>query len=89
VAPSTEKSIKPATGDRPKTSPDLFEKGELTKVNSSLPIWEASNILTQQRQLPWTTDPDGKLSYSRDVNDGQGAICFWVADNTEEEQPSA
>ncbi|KPQ31234.1 MAG: helix-turn-helix protein [Phormidesmis priestleyi Ana] len=89
MAPSTEKSIKPATGDRPKTSPDLFEKGELTKVNSSLPIWEASNILTQQRQLPWTTDPDGKLSYSRDVNDGQGAICFWVADNTEEEQPSA
>lgn len=89
MAPSTKNSTKAAKGDRPKTSPDLFEKGELTKVNSSLPIWEASNILTQQRQLPWTTDPDGKLSYSRDVNDGQGAICFWVADNTEEERPSA
>lgn len=85
----TAKSKKVAASDRPQTSQDLFEKGGLTKVNSSLPIWEASNILTQQRQLPWTTDPDGKLFYSRDVNDGQGAICFWVADNTEEEHPSA
>ena len=66
----------------------MFETSALTKVSPSLPLWEASNILTQRHQLPWSTDPDGKLIYSRDVNDGQGAICFWVADNTEEEHPS-
>lgn len=82
-------SSKASASDRPQSSPDLFESGSLTKVTSSLPIWEASNILTQRQQLPWSTDPDGKLIYSRDVNDGQGAICFWVADNTEEEHPSA
>ncbi len=82
-------ATKSAPGERPKTNPDLFDQGSLTKVTSSLPIWEASNILTQRQQLPWTTDPDGKLIYSREVNDGQGAICFWVADNTEEEHPAA
>lgn len=80
---------KSALGERPKTNPALFDRGSLTKVTSSLPIWEASNILTQRQQLPWTTDPDGKLIYSREVNDGQGAICFWVADDTEEEHPAA
>lgn len=75
-------------GDRPQTSPDLFEKGTLTKVTSSLPIWEVSNILTQSQHLPWTTDPDGKLIYSRDVNDGKGAICFRVAEDTKDEHPS-
>lgn len=79
----------PVAVERPQASPALFEKGELTKVSPSLPIWEASNILTQRNHLPWTTDPDGKLIYSRDVNDGQGAICFWVADNTEDERPAA
>ena len=33
-------------------------------------------------------DPDGKLCYTRDVDDGQGAIYFWVAENTEEEHPA-
>lgn len=77
------------SNERLKTSPELFTQGPLTQVVSSLPIWEASNILTQRQQLPWTTDPDGKLSYTRDVKDGEGAICFWVADNLEEEHPSA
>ncbi|MEM9808966.1 MAG: helix-turn-helix transcriptional regulator [Cyanobacteria bacterium P01_D01_bin.56] len=90
VATQQKQSATKATpGERPKTNPDLFDQGSLTKVTSSLPIWEASNILTQRQQLPWTTDPDGKLIYSREVNDGQGAICFWVADNTEEEHPAA
>ncbi|PZO54092.1 MAG: XRE family transcriptional regulator [Phormidesmis priestleyi] len=80
--------LKSVAGDRPKTSPGLFEKSTLTRVTSSLPIWEASNILTQSQHLPWTTDPDGKLIYSRDVNDGKGAICFWVAGDTEDEHPS-
>ncbi|NJN32025.1 MAG: helix-turn-helix transcriptional regulator [Synechococcales cyanobacterium RM1_1_8] len=82
-------SSPPPSNERLKTSPELFTEGPLTQVVSSLPIWEASNILTQRQQLPWTTDPDGKLSYTRDVKDGEGAICFWVADNIEEEHPSA
>jgi DNA-binding transcriptional regulator YiaG len=88
TAQENKASSKALSSDRPQTSPDLFEKGTLTKVTSSLPIWEASNILTQSQHLPWTTDPDGKLIYSRDVNDGKGAICFWVADDTEAEHPS-
>ncbi|MGB3299816.1 MAG: helix-turn-helix transcriptional regulator [Phormidesmis sp.] len=90
VAPASKTVSKAPVGDRPQSSPGLFENSSLTKVTSSLPIWEASNILTQRQQLPWSTDPDGRLSYSRDVtvNDGQGAICFWVADNTDEERPS-
>lgn len=89
----TKQTSKPlsrlSTLERPQTNPDLFGQGQLTKVSSSLPIWEASNILTQRQQLPWATDPDGKLIYSRDVKNGQGAICFWVADNTEDEHPAA
>lgn len=80
---------KPVASKRPQTSPELFTDSPLTKVVSSLPIWEASNILTQRKDLPWKADPDGKLTYSRDVNDGKGAICFWVADNLEEEHPAA
>lgn len=83
------RKTKSLANDQPQASPDLFAKSSLAKVTSSLPIWEASNILTQRQHLPWSTDPDGKLIYSREVNDGQGAICFWVADNTEEEHPSA
>lgn len=88
AAQSTKNFGKSLAAERPQTSPELFENSDLAKVTSSLPIWEASNILTQRQQLPWTTDPDGKLIYSRDVNDGQGAICFRVADNTEDEHPS-
>ncbi|MEO0645433.1 MAG: helix-turn-helix transcriptional regulator [Cyanobacteria bacterium J06650_10] len=90
MASAIEKSSKLPVSDRLSTSPKLFEKGsDLTKVTSSLPIWEASNVLTQRQQLPWETDPDGKLIYSRDVNNGEGVICFRIADNTEDENPSA
>ncbi|EDX82644.1 Helix-turn-helix domain protein [Synechococcus sp. PCC 7335] len=85
---SARREVFSRQSDPPQSSPDLFEAGGLTKVSPSLPIWEASNILTQRKQLPWKTDPDGKLIYSRDVNDGDGVICFRVADNTEEENPS-
>ncbi|PSN20829.1 XRE family transcriptional regulator [filamentous cyanobacterium CCP5] len=74
--------------DRPRTSPALFVDGSTAPVSSSLPLWEASNILTQRKNLPWVMDPDGKLCYTRDVDDGQGAIYFWVADNTEDEHPA-
>lgn len=78
-----------STTEQRKKGSELFSDGSLTQVVSSLPLWEASNILTQRQHLPWKKDPDGKLSYTRDVKDGEGAICFWVADNLDEEHPSA
>lgn len=73
---------------RPRNSPALFTDSANAAMASSLPLWEASNILTQRKNLPWVMDPDGKLCYTRDVDDGQGAIYFWVADNTEDEHPA-
>ncbi|MDB9527148.1 helix-turn-helix transcriptional regulator [Oscillatoria sp. CS-180] len=80
--------IKGSSKERPRTNPTLFIEGETVPLTSSLPLWEASNVLTQRKHLPWVMDPDGKLCYTRDVDDGQGAIYFWVADNTEEEHPA-
>lgn len=85
---STKAGVWTSSRDRPKTSPNLFTEGRTAPINSSLPLWEASNILTQRKHLPWVMDPDGKLCYTRDVNDGQGAIYFWIAENTEEEHPA-
>jgi hypothetical protein len=73
---------------RPLTSPDLFANSPTTRMASALPIWEASNILTQRQHLPWSSDQDGKLSYTRDIGDGQGAVHFWVTENLEDEYPS-
>lgn len=76
-------------GDRPTTSPDLFANGrQTTRMASAIPIWEASNILTQRTQLPWQTDPNGKLRYAKDIEDGQGAIHFWVTENLEDTSPT-
>jgi DNA-binding XRE family transcriptional regulator len=55
---------------------------------NAIPIWEASSILTQRQHLPWTQDPDGKLYYAKDINNGQGAIHFWVTEDLEEEHPA-
>ena len=67
----------------------MFTEGSSTApITSSLPLWEASNVLTQRKHLPWVMDPDGKLCYTRDVDDGQGAIYFWVTENIEDEHPA-
>jgi DNA-binding transcriptional regulator YiaG len=90
----TQKSKAPKKGkstsaiERPKTSPDLFSEHHATRIASALPIWEAGNILTQRKHLPWDNDPDGKLYYARDIGDGQGAIHFWVTENLEDEHPA-
>lgn len=71
------------------TSPDLFPNGKTTtRMASALPIWEASSILTQRKDLPWNIDPKGKLRYSRNVENGEGVVHFWVTENTEEETPA-
>ncbi len=76
-----------SASERPKTSPNLFTENQTTRMASALPIWEASNILTQRKHLPWDNDPNGKLYYARDIGDGQGAIHFWVTENLEDERP--
>jgi DNA-binding XRE family transcriptional regulator len=71
------------------TSPDLFPNGKTTtRMASALPIWEASNILTQRKHLPWSADPKGKLRYARNVENGSGAVHFWVTEDLEEESPA-
>jgi hypothetical protein len=83
------RNLSSSSKERPRTNPSLFVEGDTAPLTSSLPLWEASNVLTQRKHLPWVMDPDGKLCYTRDVDDGQGAIYFWVAENTEEEHPAA
>jgi DNA-binding transcriptional regulator YiaG len=77
------------TTDRPKTNPDLFSDSETTRMASALPIWEASNVLAQNTNLPWISDPQGRLCYAKDIGDGKGAVHFWVTENIEDEYPAA
>ncbi len=77
-----------STDKRPKTSPDLFQNTNATRMANAIPIWEASSILTQRQHLPWAQDPDGKLYYAKDINNGQGAIHFWVTEDLENEHPA-
>jgi hypothetical protein len=84
----TSKSRPSAASEHPKTSPNLFTDNPATRMASALPIWEASNILTQRKHLPWDNDSNGKLYYARDIGDGQGAIHFWVTENLEDERPA-
>jgi len=79
--------FKPSVPDRPTTNPNLFASHSTSRMASALPIWEASNILTQRHHLPWSSDADGKLCYAKDVGDGKGAIHFWVTENLEDEFP--
>jgi DNA-binding transcriptional regulator YiaG len=87
--PADAQPRKPPTSipDRPTTNPNLFANQSTSRMASALPIWEASNILTQRHHLPWSSDADGKLCYAKDVGDGQGAIHFWVTENLEDEFP--
>jgi len=89
-SPQTAKSSQPSPrreNDRLHLNPDLFAHGSSTRMASALPIWEASNILTQRGHLPWQNDPDGKLHYARDIDNGQGAIHFWVTEDLENDYP--
>ncbi|MBW4638571.1 MAG: helix-turn-helix domain-containing protein [Gloeocapsa sp. UFS-A4-WI-NPMV-4B04] len=75
--------------DRLQTSPDLFVDGKTTtRMASALPIWEASSILTQRKDLPWSNDSNGKLCYTRDAENCKGAVYFWVTEDLERESPA-
>jgi len=75
--------------DRLPTSPNLFKDSLTAPMTVALPIWEASNILTQRNDLAWAADSNGKLRYARQVGDDTGAIYFWVTENIDDEHPAA
>ncbi len=65
---------------RDATSLDLFSNGKNNPFASAIAIWEACNVLAQRTSLHWETDEDGYLCYSRQVNQGRGAIAFHIQD---------
>ncbi|MBD2165442.1 helix-turn-helix domain-containing protein [Calothrix membranacea FACHB-236] len=65
---------------RDATSPDLFSNGKNNAFASAIVIWEACNVLAQRTSLHWEIDEAGYLSYSRQVNQGRGAIAFHIQD---------
>jgi len=74
--------------DKLPTSPNLFANSEAARMTVALPIWEASNILTQGNDLAWSKDSNGKLRYARQVGDGTGSIYFWVTEDIDDEHPA-
>jgi DNA-binding XRE family transcriptional regulator len=74
--------------DKLQPSSDLFASTTTISMASALPIWGASNILTQKKDLPWSADPNGKLCYSKEVDNGKGAVLFWVTEDLEREAPT-
>ncbi|MEB3180159.1 MAG: helix-turn-helix domain-containing protein [Nostocaceae cyanobacterium] len=73
---------------RTATSADLFSNGKSNPFASAIVIWEACNVLAQRTSLPWDTDTAGTLSYRRQVNRGQGEICFQIPDNLTQDLPA-
>lgn len=76
------------TPNRIPTSPDLFANGKHHSFASAIPIWEASNLLSQRNSLPWETDAEGKLCYQRSFQRGQSQIAFWLAETSYAETPT-
>ncbi len=66
---------------REPTSPNLFSNGKNHPFASAIVIWEACNLLAQRKSLQWQTDATGNLHYSRQVNQGRGAISFQLQDS--------
>lgn len=75
------------TPERPLASPSLFANGESNPFASAIPIWELSNILSQQDSLPWEVDAADRLVYARQLRQGDSQLNFWLAVNTNEAQP--
>lgn len=67
-----------------KTNPDLFGLGNIAPFSSSLVPWEVANILSRKKDLPWATDHNGALAYTREFKDPKnrkGAVYFWVTED--------
>lgn len=65
---------------RDASSLDLFSNGKNNPFASAIAIWEACNVLAQRTSLHWEIDEEGYISYSRQVNQGRGAIAFHIQD---------
>ncbi|MDZ8222647.1 helix-turn-helix domain-containing protein [Nostoc sp. ChiVER01] len=65
---------------RDASSLDLFSNGKNNPFASAIAIWEACNVLAQRTSLHWETDEEGYISYSRQINQGRGAIAFHIQD---------
>lgn len=65
---------------RDASSLDLFSNGKNNPFASAIAIWEACNVLAQRTSLHWETDKEGYISYSRQINQGRGAIAFHIQD---------
>lgn len=65
---------------RDASSLDLFSNGKNNPFASAIAIWEGCNVLAQRTSLHWETDEEGYISYSRQVNQGRGAIAFHIQD---------
>jgi DNA-binding transcriptional regulator YiaG len=57
---------------------DLFPNGRTNRFASALIIWETCNILARSVSLPWTTTPKGEPYYERCIQQGKGAIAFYI-----------
>ncbi|QFS43464.1 helix-turn-helix domain-containing protein [Nostoc sphaeroides CCNUC1] len=58
----------------------MFSNGKNNPFASAIAIWEACNVLAQRTSLHWETDEEGYISYSRQINQGRGAIAFHIQD---------
>ncbi|MBE9107581.1 helix-turn-helix domain-containing protein [Nostoc cf. edaphicum LEGE 07299] len=65
---------------RDASSLDLFSNSKNNPFASAIAIWEACNVLAQRTSLHWETDEEGYISYSRQINQGRGAIAFHIQD---------
>jgi DNA-binding transcriptional regulator YiaG len=61
-------------------TPEIFLDGTSNAIASAMVIWEGCNLLAQRHSLPWTTALDGKLSYLKQVKQGQGALQFGLTE---------
>ncbi len=78
--PSQAKKGRCKVEPRDASSLDLFSNGKNNPFASAIAIWEACNVLAQRTSLHWETDEEGYLCYSRQVNQGRGAIAFHIQD---------
>ncbi len=69
------------------TNPDLFINGKNNSLASSIVIWEGSNVLSRAKTLPWKTDSEGKLYYSRSLKQGLASITFQITDELKSQPP--
>jgi DNA-binding transcriptional regulator YiaG len=74
---------------QPLTHPDLFTHTLTHNFATCKLLWESVNVLTQRTDLLWQPDEDGKLAYTRTLNDGRGKLIFWVTDDLEAQSPES